>query len=166
MGFREDIISGRFGEYAVSEALNKLPTVKQVVDVREDKIFQAYDVDFLVQNTNLQYTWLEVKTDYRTFTTGNMVYEYTTSGNIGACEHTKAQYIAYYIPQNGNIYLMDVKKLRKHVSRGYEEKQISSNTRGYLVPISELERDGVIIKMLQGEPQGDFVRSRENGRVY
>lgn len=157
MGFKEDLRSGYFGEYAVWNALNHQAYIKCVVDVRDDKLFQSYDVDFLVEFSDRQFYWLEVKTDYRTHETGNIVYEVLTSGNIGCYEKMKAQIIAYYIPQNGNIYLFDVAKLRKHTKeRGYQLRKISSDTDGYLIPLAELERNQVVLTMICGEKMCGF----------
>lgn len=145
MSFDESLTSGLVGELIVWNALNHLETVRTVIDVRDDKKFQSMDVDFLVEMASRQVIWLEVKTDYKATETGNIVYELTTSGNVGCFEKTKADVIAYYVPTSGCIYLINVKKLRNYVrSCDYPLKKMGDASEGYLLPIAELERENVI----------------------
>lgn len=152
MGFNESLKSGLIGELIVWNALGHLESVKRVIDVRDDKRFQMMDVDFLVEMSSRQYIWLEVKTDYKATETGNIAYELRTSGNIGCFEKTKADVIAYYVPTSGYIYLIKAKELRMYVrNANYPIRRMGDASEGYLLPISELERDGVIYYEYQAE---------------
>lgn len=151
--FWDDVTRGTIGEFVVFDALCKLPTVKQVIDVRDDSYFQSVDVDFLVQDRNRQFTWLEVKTDYKTFTTGNVIYEVSTSGNIGCLEKTKASVIAIYVPQSGNIYMCNTDAFRRCVKTGdYCFTDMGHHSKGYVVPLADLERFGVVSQMIKTNP--------------
>ena len=97
MSCSDSLKNGGYGEHAVWNMFNKMPKVRSVVDVREDKMFQSLDIDFLVENIDRQFSTIEVKTDYKAHETGNIVYEVTTSGNIGCFEKTKAKYKAYFV---------------------------------------------------------------------
>ena len=151
--FWDDLTRGMVGEFVVFDALNKLPQIKQVIDVRDDKYFQSVDVDFLVQDRDRQFTWLEVKTDYKTFTTGNVIYEVSTSGNVGCLEKTKASVVAYYIPQSGNIYLCNTEALRRCVKNNdYRCCEMGQNGMAYIVPLGDLERYGVVKQTIKTDP--------------
>lgn len=152
MGFSASLEEGNIGEFVVWNLLSKLNTVKNVIDVRDDKYFQSVDVDFLVEDTDRQFTWLEVKTDFKAHETGNFVYESTTSGNIGCFEKTKASFIAYYVAESGNVYILSVKALRNYVE-SHELRTISmgDNATGYLLDIGELDRTKVIKQMYKAE---------------
>ena len=146
MSFDESLFEGNIGEYVVLNYFTHLPTVKDVVDVRDDKFFQSCDVDFLVMNIDRQLTWVEIKTDFQAHKTGNFVYECTTSGNIGCFEKTKAQVIAYYVPHSGNLYLLNVQALRNYVRHNnLKVVRMGDNATGYLLDIGDLERTDVIL---------------------
>ena len=152
MSFVADLNCGHVGEFVFWNLFTNLPTVKEVIDVRRDKGFQNWDVDFLVKDVKEQITWIEVKTDYKTFHTGNIVYEYQTSGNIGCYEKTKADYIAYYVPQSGNIYILKTEELRRLVrTHDYKLMKVSNDTTGYLISLGDLERYGVVKGVYQAE---------------
>ena len=151
--FWDDVIRGTIGEFVVFNAIWKLDSVKQVIDVRDDLFFQSVDVDFLVCDKNRQYTWLEVKTDYKTYETGNVIYELTTNGNPGCLEKTRASVIAFYVPQSGNIYLCKTDALRRCVrNNDYPLKEMGQCSKGYIVPLGDLERFGVVIRMIKTPP--------------
>lgn len=145
MGFAESLAMASIGEFAVWNYFNSLKTVKEILDVRDDKRFQQMDVDFLLLDVNRQVSWIEVKTDFRADKTGNFVYETSTSGNIGCFEKTRADVIAYYVPSSNNLYLLNVSALRNYV-RTHELKTVKmgDNATGYLLDIGDLERTNVI----------------------
>lgn len=148
MGFNQSLLDGTIGEYIVWSFFNDLTGVKEVIDVRYDKVFQMWDVDFLILNSKRQVSWIEVKTDFKAHETGNFVYEVTSSqdfNTIGCFEKTKAQLIAYFVPVSANLYLLSVAKLRKFVqANNLNLVNMGDNAKGFLLPIAELERNGVI----------------------
>lgn len=152
---QESLSNGAIGEAIVYDFFTKQKVIKDIIDVRDDKFFQESDVDFLFEDYNHQFTWVEVKTDFRAHESGCFVYEAESSSfshTIGCFEKTKANVIAYYVPHSGHIYMMDVLKLRIFV-KSFDLKQIKMGDRavGYLLPIAELERHGVILKMYDAE---------------
>ena len=149
--FAESLKHGESGEHAVWNLLNKQKSVRSVVDVREDKNYQEQDIDFLVENFNRQFTPVEVKTDFKAHETGNIVYELSTSGNIGCFEKTKAKYIMYYIPGEKTVYMIDVVEMRTYLQkRRPEEKEMGDKSTGFLLSVDELKRNKVIKATYEG----------------
>jgi len=155
--FKDDKQIGLIGEYVVWDALTKLEGVKSVVDVREDKRFQEWDVDFLVQDRDRQFTWIEAKTDFYTFYTGNVIYEVQSGNKAGCFERTKAQIVAYYVPQSGNIYLLDVEKMRELVKgNDYGLYNAAEHNIVNRVPLGDCERFGVLTRMIHTDPLPNY----------
>ena len=151
MSFSESLKHGGYGEHAVWNLFNKQANVRSVVDVREDKNFQEQDIDFLVENIYRQFHSVEVKTDYKAHETGNIVYEVTTSGNVGCFEKTKAKYIAYFIPHSETVHMIDVERFRKYIhSLNRQPKDMGDNASGYLIPIEDLKKHKIIIYTYEG----------------
>lgn len=145
---------GGMGEHTVWNLLtdNEInPNIRFVFDVRKDKNYQAMDIDFLVEKTDRQIFPLEVKTDMQAHTTGNIVYERSTSGHIGCFEKTQAHYIAYYIPGSQEVHMIRVKKLREYVDKTpLNEVRMGDNATGYLLSIEDLKKNKVIVKTYEG----------------
>lgn len=149
--FSESLKDGAFGEHVVWNLLIKLPGVRSIVDVRQDANFQQKDIDFLVEDFKRQFTPFEVKTDFKAHETGNVVYEMTTSGHMGCFDKTEAKYIMYYVPQLKEAYQIDVKAMRTYLYKVRpEEKKMGDNSTGFLLPISELQENGVITRTFEG----------------
>ena len=144
--FEQSLREGESGEHIVWNILSKSQDVRSIVDVRQDKVFQEMDIDFLVENSARQFTPIEVKTDFKAHDTGNIVYELSTSGHIGCFEKTKARYIYYYVPGDQVVYMIDVKAMRTYVHQSRpEEKNMGDNAAGFLLPIRDLI-DAKVIK--------------------
>ena len=144
--FNDELQFGEIGEYVVWNLLQREKQTRAIFDVRDDtRFFRGADVDFLVQDYNRDITWIEVKTDQVAYRTGNFVYEIEYNGKIGVFEKTKADFIAYYVPQSGIVYMLNVPALRKRVASGdYPIKEMGRSSKGYVIPIADLERFGVI----------------------
>lgn len=151
MSFEQSLMVGGYGEHAVWNVLTNQPRVRVVVDVRKDKRFQDKDIDFLVENNKQQFASVEVKTDFKAHETGNIVYEVTTSGNIGCFEKTQADYIAYFIPKSKLIHLIHVDSLRSFVKMAKPElRKMGDNAEGYLIKIQDLINANVIKETYEG----------------
>lgn len=143
--FDKDLKDGEIGEHVVWNLLQKSSKVRNIVDVRQDKVFQSQDIDFFVENFDRQFTPIEVKTDFKAHETGNIVYEISTSGHLGCFEKTKAAYIYYYIPVSKIVYMIDVVALRTYIHQlRPEEKKMGDNATGFLLPIKDLLNAKVI----------------------
>ena len=146
MAFDECLLTGGYGEHAVWNILTNQPKVRVIVDVRKDKRFQEKDIDFLVENADQQFTSVEVKTDFKAHETGNIVYELTTSGNIGCFEKTQADYIAYFIPKTKQVHMIHVRALRSYIDKNKpNEIRMGDNATGFLIKIKDLV-DAKVIK--------------------
>ena len=151
MAFDECLMTGGYGEHAVWNILTNQPKVRVIVDVRKDKRFQEKDIDFLVENADQQFTSVEVKTDFKAHETGNIVYELTTSGNVGCFEKTQADYIAYFVPKTKQVHMINVKALRKFIDLNKpKEIRMGDNATGYLIPIANLIKAKVINHTYEG----------------
>lgn len=149
--FDIDVKDGGYGEHAVWNTLIKCPTVKTILDVRDDKNYQAADIDFLVQTIKLQIIPVEVKTDFKAHETGNIVYELTTSGNEGCFAKTKARYIAYFIPRIQMVHMIRMSKLREYIKQIQpKEVRMGDYATGYLLKISDLKEKGIIETTYEG----------------
>ena len=143
--FSESLKEGESGEHVVWNLLQKQSNIRSVVDVRQDKTFQEQDIDFLVENINRQFTSIEVKTDFKAHETGNLVYELSSSNNIGCFERTQAKYIMYYIPASKVVHMIDVEELRTFVYKNRpDEVKMGDNATGFLIPLQELIKRKII----------------------
>lgn len=143
--FEQSLKEGESGEHVVWNVLQKSSRVRSIVDVRQDKSFQAQDIDFLIENTDRQFTPIEVKTDFKAHETGNIIYEASTSGHLGCFEKTKAKYVYYYIPAEKVIHMIDVVALRTYIHKVRpEERKMGDNATGFLLPIKDLINAKVI----------------------
>lgn len=150
--FNDSLVEGNIGEFVVWNFFTKLQGIRQVVDVRADKRFQEYDVDFLMEQNDRQYVWVEVKTDFYSDSTGNIVYETETLGKKGCFAKTKADYVAYYVAHSGCIYVINVSAIRKYIeSHNPKEYTLCNKNKGYLLPIEELGKYGVFEKIYYAE---------------
>lgn len=151
MSFEDSLMTGGYGEHAVWNILTNQPKVRVVVDVRKDKRFQEKDIDFLVENADQQFTSVEVKTDYKAHETGNIVYEVTTSGNMGCFEKTQADYIAYFVPKSKKVYMIHVISLRTYLHKLMPEPvKMGDNATGFLIKIKDLIDNKVIKGIYEG----------------
>lgn len=144
--FDADLKRGAIGERVAWDILNSQPNIRTVLDVRQASMFQNMDVDFLVEKTDREIFLVEVKTDNAISRTGNVVYELTTSGNIGCFAKTKAQIVMYYDVE-GIMYAIDVKHLREYISHNrFDAVRMGDNATGYLISIEELKVNKIIFK--------------------
>ena len=150
MSFEGDLKVGSIGERVAWDILINLPDIRQVIDVRKDKRFQAEDVDFLIETLERQFLKVEVKADRRMGETGNIIYETDTSGNIGCMTKTKADLIYQYDTVNQIMYVIPTFFLRWFVAkRKLQEVRISGDTKGYLVSVEELKAQKIITKIYE-----------------
>ena len=149
--FSESLKEGESGEHVVWNMLQNQKNIRSIVDVRKDKKFQEMDIDFLVENMNRQFTSIEVKTDFKAHETGNLVYELSTSSNIGCFEKTQAEYIMYYIPAEKVVHMIDVVGLRTYIHKVRPvERKMGDNAMGFLLPIRDLIKAKVIKYTYEG----------------
>lgn len=143
--FKNDIKRGETGEHLVWNLLNKYPKVRNVIDVRNDKRFQAEDVDFLVETTDRQFRYVEVKTDYMAHRTGNIAFEISSSGNPGCLQRTKADEVFYYLPETNTVHVLNVSKVRDYIDTyRLQERPMGDSAIGYLIPIDRLCEFGAV----------------------
>lgn len=145
--FQNDLNAGAIGERIAWDILINEEDTRSVMDVRKDKRFQQYDVDFLWEKSDRHIWWVEIKTDKAMNRTGNIVYETKTSGNIGCFAKTQAEIIMYYDYVGHIMYAIYVPRLRRYVDQFcIEEIRMGDNAQGYLIKVTDLINKKVIIK--------------------
>jgi hypothetical protein len=98
---------------------------------------------------------VEYKTDYKAANTGNAFVETVsvdTVGKAGWAYESQADYLVYYIPAEGLIYVITLEVLRRELPRWvrvYPHRAAQNPgyaTHGVLVPLDEFERyaEGII----------------------
>lgn len=147
---QKELHEGEKGELVVWNLFIKQKGIKSVVDVRDDLRFREEDVDFLIEDINRQFTKVEVKTDFMLDKTGNFAYEKESSKTYhtqGCFEKTKADFIAYYVPNINKVYLINVGLLRDFVhGSNLRLVQMGDDALGHLIPLNELKQREIIIK--------------------
>ena len=105
---------------------------------------KGYDCHFSMGGV---YYKLEIKSDYHTNHTGNIVIEYESRGYESGITTTQANLLAYAVitPKGLDIYLFTVKRIRDLIAdEAYHAKlvggDIGSNTRMYVFKLDEIEQ--------------------------
>lgn len=148
--FRKDLLVGKIGENKAEELLLKSSRTRGFIDVRNDIYFQNLDIDFLVERSDGRILKYEVKTDTQAHRTGNIVYEKTTSGNVGCLEKSHADFILYYLSESDEMYIFELSKLKSYISENSERLRfvpMGDAATGYLVKIEELCKEKVLKKL-------------------
>lgn len=146
--FEQDLNDGKYGERIARDLLESLPRTRLVLDCRKDKRSMAEDVDFYWYRTDDQLYRIEIKTDFAINRTNNIVYEMTTSGNIGCFEKTKADFILYYDAIGKHMYCLSVVRLRYFVHKYKANKEpikMGDYATGYLISLNEARGAGIIV---------------------
>lgn len=107
----------KWGEFLTEKLMKLLPQTLEVRDVRDDKIYQKEDVDYLWQKKKGKMVKVEVKTD-RWHHTGNYFFETisnTRKNTKGCFMYTEADALFYiYVFENkeAEIHILPLKKVR------------------------------------------------------
>lgn len=97
---------------------------------------------------------VEYKTDYRAAQTGNAFVETVsvdTAGKAGWAHSSKADYLIYYVPGDGLIYVLPLELLRRELPRWVRQYPLRAAqnegyaTHGVLVPLDEFERAAEVV---------------------
>ena len=151
MSIDADLRRGAEGERVVIDVLLHNPNIKTFLDVRDDKKFQTFDVDFLIQLQDRQVRWVEVKTDFYAHISGNIPYEVISSSTYntkGCFEKTKADLIFFYIHETGELYQIAVEMLRYYVkSSNLPLVKMGDNAKGHLISIEDLVSRGIMTEV-------------------
>ncbi len=144
--FRSQKQVGQWGEAVLDSHLQR----RYFLEVA-DPILQDQEIDRIARPKAGGRAWfLEYKTDLRADETGNAFIETVGSDagreNAGWAAKSGADFVIYYLPYSGRIYVIPVIRLRKMLPKWrdrYPVRQIPNNgyhTHGLLVPLSELAK--------------------------
>ena len=148
MSCAADWSEGKVGEKIVRSVLESSGKFESVWDCSEDTYFQSKDIDLLGFAKDGHIAKYEVKTDRQAHETGNIVWEHTTSGNIGCLAKSEADFIMYYIEGNGRLYCFNTAKMRAFVKRKNQRLvRMGDNAEGYLLNINELIRAKMLTRI-------------------
>lgn len=148
--FYKDIEDGKKGEEVAYSLLKNSSQNKTVMDVRNDPYFQDLDIDFLAEKNSGIVIKYEVKTDRKAHETKNLVYEKTTSGNIGCLEKSHADYILYYLVETDKMYGFWLHDLKAFITRNNPKLySMGDNATGYLLSIPSLIAEGILRPVVQ-----------------
>jgi len=148
--FTKDLEAGEVGEKVAFNLLIQSPQNRAVLDVRKDPYFQNLDIDFLAEKHSGIVIKYEVKTDRQAHKTGNIVFEKTTSGNIGCLEKSNADYILYYLSETKVMYGFWLTDIKNYIQIIHPKIiNMGDAATGYLLNISSLENKNLIKKVLQ-----------------
>lgn len=155
--FEESNKVGKIGENKTKQLFND-KTKYQLLDVSDLDEFREKDIDFILFLPNHQYYKLEVKTDTKSLTTNNIIYEISSGTNKGCFDKTQADYILYYLTSPAmeiiKCLVINVKRLRayKDLTKGKWDMTYKCGdnlgTQGIKMNIPALELSGVIQKII------------------
>lgn len=147
--FQKDLEAGEEGEKITYSLLSKSPQNKAVLDVRKDPYFQELDIDFLAKKHSGIIIKYEVKTDRQAHKTGNIVFEKTTSGNIGCLEKSHADYILYYLSETKTMYGFWLDDIRRYIKETNPKIiNMGDAATGYLLSIFVLKNKNILKTVL------------------
>lgn len=147
--FQQDLKIAEEGEEVAYSLLLKSPQNKAVLDVRKDPYFQELDIDFLAEKHSGIILKYEVKTDRQAHKTGNIVFEKTTSGNIGCLEKSHADYILYYLSETKIMYGFWLDDIRRYIKETNPKIiNMGDAATGYLLSIFMLKNKNILKTVL------------------
>lgn len=147
--FQKDLKTAEEGEEVAYSLLLKSPQNKAVLDVRKDPYFQELDIDFLAEKHSGIILKYEVKTDRQAHKTGNIVFEKTTSGNIGCLEKSHADYILYYLSETKIMYGFWLDDIRRYIKETNPKIiNMGDAATGYLLSIFMLKNKNILKTVL------------------
>ena len=147
--FQKDLKTAEEGEEVAYSLLLKSPQNKAVLDVRKDPYFQELDIDFLAEKHSGIILKYEVKTDRQAHKTGNIVFEKTTSGNIGCLEKSHADYILYYLSETKIMYGFWLDDIRQYIKETNPKIiNMGDAATGYLLSIFMLKNKNILKTVL------------------
>lgn len=159
--FRNSKKLGDVGEKEVKFYLENISNIKDIVDVSDNKHYQAIDVDILLQIENLPIFKGEIKTD-RNDKTGNVFIEIISNiekngDKSGWLYYCKADYLFYYFVNTKILYMIRFDTFKEwFLNNSHKFKTVSNKTSvgnseytsyGKLVPITELYNNNTVTKL-------------------
>ena len=164
--FKKDVRRGKLGESAAEIIFSwgDWKNVKRYDDVSALQKYQEQEIDFICyveENGKKLITPVEVKTDYRAASTGNLFIEHAVKyyggdwdgiKKLSWLHTTKSEYMFFYVPEqfseNGTMYIITTRELRNYIEQNKhnlryvtteeDSKDGYKATSGYLVPIKKL----------------------------
>jgi len=116
--FADSIKVGKKGENIVYDWLMSRESVKNVIDVSDDRDYQKKDIDYIVQFHKGKNVSIEIKCDTY-YHTGNFFLELISNdnkGTEGCLIYTEADYLFYFFDKVNILYIIPVKELQQWIS--------------------------------------------------
>lgn len=139
--FYSDKARGKRGEKLVYDALTARG--HKLTDLSEDPQAQKKDIDFFVEHKCGQSTTLEVKSDFRSESTGNLFIEYENRNNVtrkgkGWYYYCEAEYICFAQENNRKAFIVLLDELKQTIKKNAFRTASGTDASGFLFPISKL----------------------------
>ncbi|PKM78526.1 MAG: hypothetical protein CVU90_01965 [Firmicutes bacterium HGW-Firmicutes-15] len=109
---------GLQGEADVNDWLQTLPGIANIEDVSDNKFYQDMDIDLFIDLEDGQEIAIEIKTD-SLYKTGNFFLETISNdyyGTAGCIVKTQSDYVFYYYPGPGKLYVLPTLALQQWIS--------------------------------------------------
>lgn len=140
--FYNDLYRGKKGEQLVYDALTARKHT--VIDLRNDSEARWNDIDFRVIQKSGNITTLEVKTDFKSESTGNFFIEYENRNNkkhkyYGWYRFCKAEWICFVQDNIRKAYLVSFDELKQLIKKNPFRVANGEDAVGFLVPVSRIE---------------------------
>ena len=144
--FKTSLERGKAGESFLDQHFSTWFDIQPVSLDTEKQ--QGIDRRFTPKDGSQPFT-VEYKTDYRAFETGNAFIEtlsIDTNGASGWAAKSQADMLAYYLPNGGLIYWLEMASVRRMLPEWSKRYPIRSaqnatyKTYGLLVPLAEFEQ--------------------------
>lgn len=146
--FHKSIIVGSEGERLIFDLLQSMSSIETVQDVVNEEEYRKIDVDFVVTTVKGETLYYELKTEPMAARTRNLFFEVVSNDNYGTegCfMYSQADYWMSFIPQTGELYILNTLKCREYItkraSKFHSLKCVSNghyNSRGYAIPIVDV----------------------------
>ena len=140
--FYDDLERGKRGEKLVYDALTARGSI--ITDLRDDLEARWNDIDFLLEKDGKQ-TTLEVKTDFKSETTGNFFIEYENRNNkkhnyCGWYCYCKAQYICFVQEEAKKAYIVLLDELKQTIKQNTFRTASGKDACGFLYPVEQIKQ--------------------------
>ena len=144
--FEQDMKRGDVGEDVAIKYLESVGW--STFNVSKVKHFQEQDIDIIAFRGE-EYLTVEVKTDSVISRTGNVFYEFTTSGHIGCFEKTKAMFIFIYDDVNDILFSIWTDRIQNYVKNNLSTLQYGivrggDASKGFKLPVEELIKEKIM----------------------
>lgn len=159
--FDKSLELGDIGEQIIYNYLKSNKNIETITPVQNDKVYQKYDIDYILNMLNGKKIYIEVKTDNKG--TNNIFYETCScieTRSLGCMEKTRADFLYYYFIDRKYLFIINMREFKKwfNINRDkFSIKQFKNKrkdglytSQGYTIPITYFEKEFKHFKKVEG----------------